>query len=669
MRFSLKSRNKPERATTYIPAHSINHRALYLFSLLVIGAVLLLHFTGMQYTYSILTRISSQTAAELTAMNLPLDFLAVGVNVVDTLIILFAASVSLFIVLQRPRDRGALVAALNIILIIAFYTGSVVRHVDLMAIAIVLTSLAHALLILFMYYFPDGKPYPRYSRWIFPIFFVVVLGVWGQILPEYHAKQLDADHFSIAIPVWIIVGSFIPVGLSWLAQWQRYWRFATPEQRQQIKWVILGGIGGGLLAAVYGLFDYVLPVFETLGITPPAKLIILRTLRLLALCLFPLSILYSVLRRRLWDIDIAINRSLVYGGVFFGLVIIFVGLFLLLRAILALLLPNYGTEFVVVIPALLTGAAFFPVRQRVQHFVDRRLYGFRFDLNELARGQELPTIENPGAYSGRTLGGYQLFGVLGKGAMGEVYQGHNGTQAAAIKILNNLGVTDENAIRRFEREAEAITHLNHPGIVRLYASGKDGDLYFLIMEYVEGRTLRSILEERGKIPFAEIKPFLHDFAAALDYAHAQGFVHRDIKPANIMVRTDAEGDGLNTVLMDFGTAKLRGSGQTSITGSGAVGTIDYMAPEQIKQSSTVDHHADIYAFAVVLYETLTGRLPFEGTIVQILFGHVNQPPPNPRTFAPELPSAAADAIMRALSKDPKDRYATAEKMVTALLAK
>jgi len=160
---------------------------------------------------------------------------------------------------------------------------------------------------------------------------------------------------------------------------------------------------------------------------------------------------------------------------------------------------------------------------------------------------------------------------------------------------------------------------------------------------------------------SDARGIIEDVTAALDYAHASGYVHRDIKPSNIMVRRDV----FSAVVTDFGVAKFR-DGRTAMTNTGAVGTIQYMAPEQIIASAEVDARADIYALGITLFETLTGEPPFKGNAGQLVFAHLNQSPSDPRELVPDLPPAVAAGIMRALQKRPDDRFQSVREFAAAL---
>jgi serine/threonine protein kinase len=173
------------------------------------------------------------------------------------------------------------------------------------------------------------------------------------------------------------------------------------------------------------------------------------------------------------------------------------------------------------------------------------------------------------------------------------------------------------------------------------------------------------MRERGPLSLAEVHPILQGVASALDYAHAQGLVHRDVKPSNVMLRP-AEDSGqvdnlpYNAILTDFGIAKILTS-DTGATATGMMmGTLDYMAPEQIRVSRQVDGRADVYSLGVVLYRMVTGELPFKGEHPSaVMLGHLQEPPPDPRKLAPDLPDRAAEAILHALAKDPEERFPTA----------
>jgi tRNA A-37 threonylcarbamoyl transferase component Bud32 len=270
-----------------------------------------------------------------------------------------------------------------------------------------------------------------------------------------------------------------------------------------------------------------------------------------------------------------------------------------------------------------------------------------------------------GLLTGSQVGSYEVHELLGRGGMAEVYKGRHTRldRTVAIKVLSSNIASDTDFRRRFEREARSVAVLKHPNIVGVYDFGDTDGVCYMVMEYVPGQTLAQFLRQSGALPLDQAYQLLRDLASALDYAHAQGLVHRDVKPSNVMLEpvtsTGANTLGFRAVLTDFGIAKLLSSSQGTKT-EGLTGTIDYMAPEQIRVSGDLDGRADIYALGVVAYQVLTGELPFEGdNPANVMMKHLQEPPPDPRRLLPELPARVASAILRAMAKHPADRFGTA----------
>ena len=258
---------------------------------------------------------------------------------------------------------------------------------------------------------------------------------------------------------------------------------------------------------------------------------------------------------------------------------------------------------------------------------------------------------------------YELGPVLGQGGMAKVHQGIDrqlGRQVA-IKVLAPPFDRDREFVERFQREARAAAGLSHPNIVAVFDSGSDDGTHYIVTELVEGETLADRLRRDGPMPQAEAVAVAVDIARALLAAHERGLIHRDIKPGNVMLLPDAR-----VKVVDFGIARAAGS--DTLTNTGVVlGSTAYLSPEQAS-GQPVDERADLYALGCVLYEMLTGRVPFSAdTPIATMYRHVNEDPPPPSTFAP-IPSELEDIVMRALEKDPKRRFASASELEAALLA-
>ena len=283
------------------------------------------------------------------------------------------------------------------------------------------------------------------------------------------------------------------------------------------------------------------------------------------------------------------------------------------------------------------------------------------------------------ALIGQTIAGYRLLRILGKGGMGAVFLGQrlDDPQAqAALKILLPsqyvLSETRTAFQTRFMREAKALSSLNHPHIVSVLSYGKLDDLSYIVMAYLSGGTLyERIHPKRKPLPFAEVMRYANQLASALDYAHAQGIVHRDIKPGNVLLDTDG-----NVFLSDFGIARFYESSpdvlstiQVSLTSTGEVfGTPSYMAPELFR-GEQAEPQADIYALGVMLYQLVTGRVPFQGKgPLDVGIKHINEAPLPPRALRPELPEPAEAALLRALAKFPAERFASAGEFVSTFNA-
>jgi eukaryotic-like serine/threonine-protein kinase len=254
-------------------------------------------------------------------------------------------------------------------------------------------------------------------------------------------------------------------------------------------------------------------------------------------------------------------------------------------------------------------------------------------------------------------GRYRVVRKLGAGGMADVYLAEDEElgRRVAIKILNDRHANDEQFVERFRREAKNAAGLSHPNIVSIYDRGEAEGTYYIAMEYLDGRSLKEMLIARGPMPIADAIHFARQILHALRFAHRKGVVHRDIKPHNVMVDGDAR-----LKVTDFGIAR---AGASQMTEAGAiVGTAQYLSPEQAR-GAAVDQRSDLYSIGVVLYEMLTGQVPFTGdTPVEIAMKHLSDTPRPPSAVRPEIPPDLDMIVLRALAKNPDDRFQTADEM-------
>jgi beta-lactam-binding protein with PASTA domain/predicted Ser/Thr protein kinase len=254
-------------------------------------------------------------------------------------------------------------------------------------------------------------------------------------------------------------------------------------------------------------------------------------------------------------------------------------------------------------------------------------------------------------------GRYQVVRKLGAGGMANVYLAEDQElgRRVAIKILNDRHAGDEQFVERFRREAKNAAALSHPNIVSIYDRGEAEGTYYIAMEYLDGRSLKELIVQRGPAPITVSVEYARQILSALGFAHRHGIVHRDIKPHNVLV--DADG---RVKVTDFGIARA-GASQMTEAGS-IVGTAQYLSPEQAR-GTDVDQRSDLYSLGIVLYELLTGALPFNGdTPVEIAMKHLSTIPEAPSAKRPEVPRDLDLIVTRALAKDPDDRYQSAEEM-------
>ena len=265
--------------------------------------------------------------------------------------------------------------------------------------------------------------------------------------------------------------------------------------------------------------------------------------------------------------------------------------------------------------------------------------------------------------AGQTLGPYRIINQIGKGGMANVYRAYQPSvdRYVAIKVLPTQLAESKEFATRFHQEARIIAMLEHPHILPVFDYGESDGVAYFVMRYLDAGTLKDKMEAGRPLPLNEIDRIFTQLADALSYAHSHGVVHRDLKPANALI--DSFG---NVFLTDFGIAKLLESASPRLTQTDAVmGTPAYISPEQA-QGMPVDQRSDIYSLGIILYEMVTGGVPFVAdTPLAVLFKHISDPLPLPSKVKPDVPEAIEKVILKALAKDPKDRFPTAGEFVTA----
>ncbi|HWS54078.1 MAG TPA: protein kinase, partial [Pyrinomonadaceae bacterium] len=265
---------------------------------------------------------------------------------------------------------------------------------------------------------------------------------------------------------------------------------------------------------------------------------------------------------------------------------------------------------------------------------------------------------------GQIVGNFKIEQKLGEGGMGAVYRGVDMMidRDVAIKFLRPELSSQEAVVERFRSEAKTLAKLNHPNIATLYTFMRAGDSYVMVLEFVRGLTLDHVIQQRGALPVEQAVPLFCQVLDGIQHAHEYGIIHRDIKPANMMLTERG-----NLKVLDFGIARILGTARMTRQGN-VIGTIEYMSPEQVKGLET-DARSDIYSLGMLLYEMLTGRIPFDITNeFELMKAQIEQMPVAPRQINPSIPEVVEQAIGRAIAKDPAHRFQSAGEFRAFLLS-
>jgi serine/threonine protein kinase len=302
----------------------------------------------------------------------------------------------------------------------------------------------------------------------------------------------------------------------------------------------------------------------------------------------------------------------------------------------------------------------FPDAKALARELIRRRWLTTYQVNRLAQGRAGELV----------LGQYIILDRLGEGGMGEVFRARHRSMGriVALKVLKKERLAKPNAIRRFGREMQAAARLSHPNIVVAYDADSVGDYHFFAMEYVDGVDLSNLIKQRGPVALPHAASYIRQAALGLQHAHEQGMVHRDIKPSNLLVSRD----GATIKILDVGLARIGDPDDEAVsylTQTGKiVGTADYIAPEQARNSHRADIRSDIYSLGCTLYYIVAGKVPFPGggTIVERLLRHLREDPVPLRSVAPEVPENFAEVVHRMIRRNPDERYQTPTEVAAAL---
>lgn len=596
--------------------------------------------------------LSSEGAAALQDLGISMPFYALYVNALSILNRIGLIAIGAVMFWRAGHQWSVWVISLGFVLqaLVRSFAVEYFSRADTewRYAADVLQGLGFWLTCVIIITFPDGRFVPRWM-----VVAAALTGLWwvglGPLFPP-----LNPDAWSLTDAA---VFNLIAYGCATLIAFYRYRSVNSALERQQVHWTVYGAGVALVIGTLYGL-TLILSMLAFGRYSGALALVQFLTLPLyhLAILCIPLGLMAGVLRYRLYDLNLMINRTLVQGLFSLILISLFFGLSLLLQPPLRAVTNSEQPLLSSMLSIVLVIVVFEPLRARLRHLIDTQVYGLRYDLDQFAK----PVPRNVGALTGMRVGAYELLEPLGRGGMGEVYKAWHIEQAYPVAVKMMLDSAEPEAVERFQREAAVVMEIKHPNIIKVHDFIALERKSYLVMDYLEGQDLAAVLRTRQMLSLQEALGILKDVGAGLDYAHQRGVIHRDVKPSNIMLTTD------RAVLMDFGIA--RSLSERGITHSRHfLGTVQYTAPEQIKSSHDVGPAADLYALGVVAYQMLTGSLPFDDSNAGVVvFAHLQHPPPDPQRLNHSLPTSVALALLRMLSKAPEARFPSAAVFVQAL---
>lgn len=615
--------------------------------------------------------ISQETVAALQGLGLSTTFYAGYQTGLVVLLAIGFAVAGMIIVWFKSDEWLALLVAFTLIGQGANAFGPLQKMAAISSVEIPVRFVIAMVLMglpLSCYLFPDGKIQKRWMIYVAGVWFVwLMISVFWHSFPFNLFDRGGSDTLRYLLSLLAVLSTGI------YAQVYRYRTTGSATKREQLKWIVFGIAVGILTGIGVNLF---LSFFELTHPSAGTYLIVdmlTQTLSVVAQFMVPVAVVFSILKYRLYDIELVINRSIVYGSLTLVLAAVFgILLFGLQAGYKAITRQDNPPTIAVVISTIAVSSIFQPTRKALRRFINLKFYGMDIDFDEIKRrNQQLSKAASLPSEEVTNVGGYREIELIARGGMGEVYKARhpNLNRTVAVKVLSAFFKDDPNFNKRFAREAKTMAQLRHPNIITIHDYGEQNGLPYIVMEYLTGETLSHMLERCERLSLEHALPLLEDVASALDYAHGQGVIHRDIKPSNVIVEpitTLTSGRTQRAILMDFGIARFV-SERTMLTASGDVlGTADYISPEQIHGTVELDSRADQYSFAVMTYQLLTGHKPFErNNTWAMIRSHLEETPPDPRIHV-NMPESVANAILKGLSKKPDERFSSVGEFVKAL---
>jgi tRNA A-37 threonylcarbamoyl transferase component Bud32 len=649
-----------------IPHRLVTPANLTWFTIALVS--ILLFVLGLPFRFAELITLQSDVLAALDQAGVSRLGWALGMLTPEVLLMLVFTIVGVSIYVQKPRDMTILLVSL---LLITWGT-SIMNVVEALVVSFPLLeiwvlfsrALSWSLVMTVLLIFPNGQLYPEWSKWLLG-FWLVLIWSWFFFPSLPHNVSV---HGGLADPLRFGI-YFGLVAVGGIAQTQRYRKVSSPTERQQAKWAFLG-IGLMFLIAFFEEAPSAIdPTLIDMN-TPESILYVLISTGFFVVgsLAFPFGLAASIQQTRLWKIDYVINRGLVYFLATSFLLFTFYFLFQVLQILLSSLTGDQQPAVVALVSALIAVVLFRPARSRLQRYIDERYYHIKIDYRGEDKTKSTFSFQLLEDY--HQVGDYEIIEMIARGGMSEIFKGkHVATgEEAAIKILLKPFAQYAEFRQRFAHEAKIISQMDHDNIVKLYDYGETDDLYYIIMEFVSYHTLANQMKTAAPFDLDFTQHIICQTAQALDYAHNLGVIHRDVKPSNLLLRSSVKGTPYpQPVLSDFGIAKAEAP-TTGWRRTGFVGSFDYISPEQIRASDDVDCRTDIYSLGVLAFQMLAGELPFSAeTHAAMLIAHIQQPPPNLLAYNADVPDRTAYAIMRAMAKDPADRFADAASFAQALV--